>query len=75
MTVLVCDCQVVKKGGTHPGVGALNGGGGQGYGSAVIGVMGDGMETLTLPKLVMQATGVEEASVRAEAYACLARLL
>ncbi|CAM9242263.1 unnamed protein product, partial [Sphacelaria rigidula] len=49
-------------------------GGEQGYGSAVVDVMGDGMETLTLPKLVLQASRVEDSSVRSEAYACLGRL-
>ncbi len=45
-----------------------------GYGSAVVDVMGEGMETLTLPKLVVQGSGLEEVRARAEGYGVLARL-
>lgn len=44
------------------------------YGSAVVDVMGGGMETLTLPKLVLQGSCLEEVGARAEAYAVLRRL-
>lgn len=45
-----------------------------GYGSAVVDVMGEGMETLTLPKLVLQGSGLEAVDARGEAYAVLVRL-
>lgn len=53
--------------------GSASAGGGR-YGSAVVDVMGEGMETLTLPKLVLQGDGVEEVGAREEAYGVLARL-
>lgn len=54
--------------------GGKRAGGGGGYGSAVVDVMGGGMETLTLPKLVLQGSCLEEVGARAEAYAVLRRL-
>ena len=36
--------------------------------------MGEGMETLTLPKLVLRGDGLEEVGARQEAYRVLARL-
>lgn len=56
---------------TFPRGGGSRGGG---YGSAVVDVMGEGMETLTLPKLVLQGSGLEVVDARGEAYAALARL-
>ncbi|CAM9210784.1 unnamed protein product [Ectocarpus sp. 12 AP-2014] len=56
---------------TFPRGGGSRGGG---YGSAVVDVMGEGMETLTLPKLVLQGSGLEVVDARGEAYAVLARL-
>lgn len=58
----------------HQASGFGTGGLAGGYGSAVVDVMGEGMETLTLPKLVLQGDGLNEVSPRAEAYRVLARL-
>lgn len=73
--------QVAKRGGTGAGGRggrAGEGGGGAadtgGYGTAVVDVMGEGMETLTLPKLVLQGSGLEDVVAREEGYAVLARL-
>lgn len=44
------------------------------YGSAHIDILGEGMETMTLPALMLQAKSVVETSIRAEAYSCLDRL-
>lgn len=62
----------LQGGGVGAGGPAVVGGGG--YGSAVVDVMGEGMETLTLPKLVLQGDGLEEVGAREEAYGVLARL-
>lgn len=48
--------------------------GGGDYGSAVVDVMGGGMDTLTLPKLVLRGSGLERVGAREEAYAVLGRL-
>lgn len=65
--------------GAPPGAAGQQSGGsaparGGGYGSAVVDVMGEGMETLTLPKLVLQGDGLEAVGPREEAYGVLARL-
>lgn len=44
------------------------------YGSVVVDVMGEGMETLTLPKVILQGTDVENLEAREEAYSVMARL-
>lgn len=70
------------RSGAFQGVGGRQGGGGGGgklvgageYGSAVVDVMGGGMETLTLPKLVLHGSGLREVGAREEAYAVLGRL-
>lgn len=58
--------------GGGPGAG-MNDRGGE-YGSAVVDVMGEGMETLTLPKLVVQGSDLREVRAREEAYEVLGRL-
>lgn len=63
--------QIVKRGGDSGG--GVRGGKVGGYKSAVVDVMGEGMETLTLPNLVLQGTGLEDVNARDEAYRALAR--
>ena len=45
-----------------------------GYSSVVVNVMGEGMETLMLPKVVLQGTDLQDAEPRKEAYDIMARL-
>lgn len=63
--------QVVKRGGD--GGGGARGGEVGGYKPVVVHVMGEGMETLTLPNLVLHGSGLEDVSVREEAYRVLTR--
>lgn len=66
--------QVLKREGD--GWGGGGGGGGRlgGYRSAVVDVMGEGMETLLLPSLVLHGNELEDVGAREEAYAVLGRL-
>lgn len=44
-----------------------------GFKPAIVDVMGEGMETLTLPSLVLHGSSLEDVSAREEAYRVLAR--
>lgn len=45
------------------------------YGSVVVDVMGEGMETLTLPTVTLQGSDVQNLEAREEAYSVMARLM
>ncbi|CAM9484058.1 unnamed protein product, partial [Laminaria digitata] len=71
--------QVVKRAGGDGGSGGGGRGGARGgraggYKPAIVDVMGDGMETLTLPNLVLHGSGLEDVGAREEGYGVLARL-
>lgn len=71
--IIAAGCvQVVKRG--SGGSGGKQGMSKGAYGSAVVDVMGQGMETLTLPKVVLQGSTLENASAREEGYRVLGRL-
>lgn len=64
--------QVFKRGGDGGG-GVRGGSRVGGFKPAIVDVMGEGMETLTLPNLVLHGSSLEDVSAREEAYRVLAR--